>query len=212
MSKTVTALKNSPEEPGWVEVHLDGHASFSIRMLEAAHLKVGQTLDNPDIERFKAIDVQRQSYGCALRYLGTRSRSTREVENHLKKKHFPANAIAMTIARLREQRYLDDELFARSWVRNRARFKPRSRVILRQELKQKGISTDIINNVIETVDEVEMAWISTKKRLKSWENLTRQELRLKVLRYLNNAGYSYEVARQAFERIAIEPEGSTDPG
>lgn len=211
MSKTVTALKNSPERPGWVDVHLDGNASFSIRMLEAAHLKIGQTLNNQDIERFMAIDAQRQSYGCALRYLGTRSRSTKEIENHLKKKHYPGTAIAMTIARLREQKYLDDESFARSWVRNRARFKPRSRVILRQELKQKGISTDIINNVIETVDEVEMACISIKKRLRSWENLNRQELRLKALRYLNNAGYSYEVARQAFERVAIELEGSTEP-
>jgi len=205
MSQTVTALKNSLEEPGWVEVHLDGIAVFSIRLLEAAHLKVGQALNSQDIERFSAKDAYRRSYGCAVRYLGARPRSTKEVETHLKRKHFPAMAIRRTITRLCEQKYLDDDAFATGWIGHRARLKPRSCVVLRQELRQKGIPSDIIDRAIETVDEVQMACKSIEKRLKSWTSLDRLEMESKVLRYLNYKGYSHEVARQAYRQVCTAP-------
>ena len=136
MSRKGTALINNPDEPGRIDVHLDGIAVFSCRMLEAARLNIGQMLSSQDIERFRAQDAHRRSYGCAVRYLSTRPRSAKEVETHLKRKHFPAYAIQWAINKLCEQKYLDDHLFARLWVRERAKLKPPSRLALQQELKQ----------------------------------------------------------------------------
>ena len=64
-------------------------------------------------------------YDVAVRYLASRPKSVDEIARHLRGKRFDVADIERAIDRLRAQRYVDDEAFARYWVEQRERFKPR---------------------------------------------------------------------------------------
>src|SRR6185295_341557 len=65
------------------------------------------------------------AYEAAVRYLGGRPHTVAEIHRHLRSKKFDAETIEHAVDRLRAQRYVDDEAFARWWVEQRERFKPR---------------------------------------------------------------------------------------
>lgn len=56
-------------------------------------------------------------YRQAIQYLSYRQRSCAEVVSYLREKDHEEQQIAKVIERLQQQRYLDDQLFARSYVR-----------------------------------------------------------------------------------------------
>ena len=92
-------------------------------------------------------------------------------------------------------------VFAVSWVRQRARLKPRSRLALRKELIQKGIGADIIDNALELVDEYEMAQKSVDRRMKSWAATDRLKLKARIFQYLHSNGFGYDIADKAYRYV-----------
>jgi regulatory protein len=102
--------------------------------------------------------------------------------------------------RLEELGYLDDEEFARFWVDNRQEFKPRGQRALAYELRQKGVSSQIIAGVIDGLDDREAAWKAIENRLRHWERLSYQELRPKLVGFLERRGFNYEVINDTLKR------------
>src|SRR2546426_12350943 len=76
------------------------------------------------------------AYEAAVHYLAGRPHTVAEIHRHLRSKKFDTETIDHAIDRLRAQRYVDDEAFARWWVEQRERFKPRGDRALRTELAQ----------------------------------------------------------------------------
>jgi regulatory protein len=56
---------------------------------------------------------------------------------------FSGEVIETTLARLREHGLLDDRAFASYWLEQRRTFRPRGARLLRAELRQHGISSDV---------------------------------------------------------------------
>src|SRR4051812_25780120 len=101
-----------------------------------------------------ALDDHSQKHlALVYRYLTIRNRSEKEVRDYLLKKQAEPAVIDSIIKLLYEQKFLNDENFARSWIRSRARFKPRGKPVLVMELAQKGIKKDIIEKVLSEKDE-----------------------------------------------------------
>ena len=93
----------------------------------------------------------------ALRYLGNRARSVREVEDYLDGKQFGESDIMATVDRLLEVGYLGDEKFAAEFVESRLRTKPFSRNALLRQLLERKVSKDIAKAAIaEISDEDEL--------------------------------------------------------
>lgn len=93
---------------------------------------------------------------CALRYLSYRARSVMEVRGKLAEKGFNTDVINAVIAFLKEYKFVDDNAFARMWIRNRTTLKPAGRRRIINELFQKGIDKDTINcNLSELLPEQE---------------------------------------------------------
>src|SRR5690606_12313431 len=105
------------------------------------------------------------------RYLGYRARSTHEVRKYLERKGFDPVMCEEVIQECVEQGYLNDQAFAQAWVEERAIRKGLGKNRLRHELKQKGISSSDIENVLQNIDEEE-------ERQKAWELAERRYLRI----------------------------------
>ena len=85
---------------------------------------------------------------AALRYLGPRDHTTKEVASHLKEKGFSAEDIEPVIAFLKDCRYVDDEDFAQRFVIMSIE-KGRGPGRIRHDLEEKGIPSSLIRILLE---------------------------------------------------------------
>jgi regulatory protein len=201
MAGTITALKFQQRNKERVSVYLDGEYAFGLAATEAARLRKGQTLSDGQIAALQAQDDRQRAFDQAVRFLSYRPRSRAEVERYLRGKKMAADVIADVVARLEQADYLNDEAFARFWVENRSEFKPRSRRALQYELRQKGLSSQAIDQVLdEAQDDEAAAWRAVEGRLARWAGMPRDALRQKLAGYLSRRGFNYEIISTIFER------------
>jgi regulatory protein len=152
-----------------------------------------------------ALDDHSQKYLALLyRYLTIRNRSEKEIRDYLIKKQAEPHVIKSLIALLYEQKFLNDETFARMWVKSRANFKPRGKRMLAMELSQKGIAKEIIEKVLheeneEIPDELTQAKNSIKKRIEKVKDLPRQEIYQKVGAFLARRGFGWDIIKKAID-------------
>lgn len=84
------------------------------------------------------------AWDAALRLLGVRGRSRSEIRERLTRRGFSSDEIDAAMARLDKHQLLDDEEFAREWVRSRGEYSRRGSVGLRHELRAKGIDETVV--------------------------------------------------------------------
>lgn len=138
------------------------------------------------------------------RYLSIRNRSVKEIRDYLAKKQAEPEVIEKLIALLTEQKFLNDETFARMWVSSRARFRPRGKQLLKIELQQKGITKDIIEEVLsekheDVPDELAQAKSLITRRIERLQDAPRQEIYQKVGSFLARRGFSWGIAKKAID-------------
>ncbi len=149
MSSTVTALVAQKKNPDRVNVYLDGKFAFGLAAIEAVRLRRGQVLTDSDVGRLQAADDVEKAREKALRFLSNRPRSEWEVRQNLLKAGYGDETIDRVLERLRGVGLVDDAAFVQYWIENRAQFKPKGAVALRQELRRKGVDRAVIDTVLE---------------------------------------------------------------
>lgn len=199
MKKTITALKWQPSQPGRVRIYLDGEVMAAVSLVTAARFKVGDRIDQDTLAKLRASQERDDAYRCALRLLGRRDHSTLEIRQKLSRRQFDRDAIDDALNRLVEKKYLDDQAFAAHWVNHRMRSAPRSRRLMRQELRQKGVGHAQIEIALADVDEHASAIACLQRKRRRWRRLKRSARHLKMLAHLSGKGFSYAVSRAAAE-------------
>jgi len=200
MAGTITALQVQKRNKERVNVYIDGQYALAVTMHVAAGLRKDQFLSDAEIEQLKQQDARDKAYHRAIYYLGFRARSRAEIEKYLRDKDYSPDVIGETIERLAKENYLDDQEFARAWVADRQRFKPRSRRALRYELRQKGVANADIEQALVDLPEEDMAHQALAKKIRQWQRLPEADFKKKAMGYLSRRGFSYAVARQTTEQ------------
>ena len=145
-------------------------------------------------------------YDLAVRYLASRPKSVSEIVRHLRAKRFDDAAIDAVIDKLRAQRYVDDDAFARYWVEQRERFKPRGDRALQSELMQKGVARDVIDTVLgERAPDADVAQAkrALSRPLTRWATLPAPERKRKIHAYLASRGFDYDTIEEVM-RASVE--------
>ncbi|HVR88589.1 MAG TPA: regulatory protein RecX [Candidatus Limnocylindria bacterium] len=151
-----------------------------------------------------------EAYDAAVRYLGPRPRSVAEIRRHLRTKRFDDHAQEKAIDALRARGYIDDEAFARYWVDQRARFRPKGDRALVSELMTKGVARETIDVILgeaEPEAEVKRARRVIARSLARWLTLDEPHRKRKIHRYLAARGFSYDV----IEDVMARPESEGGP-
>ncbi len=201
MAGRITALEPQARHANRFNLYIDDRFVVGLSALVAARLHVGQTLSDAELADIEQHEAVEEAHEKALRFLEPRPRSTSEVRQHLLKKKLSKDAIEQAITRLSESGLLDDAAFARYWVENREEFRPRAGRALRFELRRKGLADSDINSAIGEVDENESAYRAGLARAQRWSDLEHREFREKLGAFLVRRGFSYEVSKQAAERL-----------
>ena len=110
------------------------------------------------------------------------------------------------MSRLRENKLVNDHDFASQWVDNRVKFHPRGIRALRNELRKKGISVPIIEEVLQEINEEELALRFARGKIPRMKELEKPEFQKKMYGYLSRRGFGYGLCREVTDRIWNEIE------
>lgn len=140
------------------------------------------------------------AFNRATRYLSVRARSEKEIEKYLLQKDFNPQIIPQVIDRLKDLKFLDDTQFAESFMHGRQVYKGKSKYFITYELKQKGVTDEIIHEVSQNSPDdllTAKSFIERKKRI--YSRLDKQEFREKMMRLLSSRGFSFDIIKQALK-------------
>ena len=132
-------------------------------------------------------DIREKLTAKALKLLSYRARSVAEIRSRLEKITPDQSLIDGVVNRLKGDGLLDDVSFARWWVKQRQSHRPRGNFGLTVELKKKGISEEIIDQVLpDAAEEKALAKKFISSRVRRLRGLTSLQKRQKISVFINN--------------------------
>lgn len=159
-------------------------------------LLLTKEIDNTMINVFLEENKKYTAYSDALRYLGIKMRSIKEIYEYLDKKMYSNEIINEVVEKLKKEKYLDDNLYASYYVVDRIKMSNDGPYKIMKDLEKKGICIEYINNsIIEFNDKVQQDKIDKliNKQIKSNHNKSSILLKKKILEYLINLGYDRSI-------------------
>lgn len=207
MEGKITALREQKRKKERVNVYLDGEYAFSLGAQLAAELQEGSFLSAEKLHELQRRDSFARAYRKALDYLAYRPRSRRELSDSLRGKRVPERVIEEVLGGLAQEGLVDDLAFARYWVENRERFRPRSRAMLRYELRRKGLDEGVISEALADVDEEESARRAAHQRASRYVRLDERSFRQKMSQFLRRRGFTYHLIREVVDSLLQQRRG-----
>ncbi len=143
---------------------------------------------------------------AAYHYLSYRPRSEGEIRQWLHRHGFASEVAEHTIIKLREQNLSDDFAFARFWKENRLSFRPKSKRLIKKELRDKKVAAEIIEQVTEDIDDEAIAYKLGSNRISTLTHLDYPDFYRRLSSYLAYRGFGYEVIKHTAALIWREKE------
>lgn len=199
---TITNITQQRRRKDRFSIYIDGSYRLSLAQdqLTDAALRVGDELADADITRLAQQSEVGKALDRAYDYLSFRLRSRQEMVRYFRGKKYDDDLIEFLIQRLESQDLINDERFAREWVEARQLASPRSRIHLQAELREKGITSDIIETAIASPAATDegaaiIALISAKHLRQRYPEDQ------KLIRYLAGKGFRYDAIKTALEQL-----------
>ncbi len=187
----ITAIKQQVKKTDRYSIFVDEKYAFSLSEGEliASGVHGGQELTKQELEGFKEKSKLDKIYGLVLRLVARRLRSTKELRDYLRRKNQDEGSTETILNKLSVSGLLNDEDFARRWVENRRLLKSVSKRRLIQELRQKGIASEIIDRVMESDETTDVDTL--KDLVERKRRQTKYRDNTKLMQFLARQGYSY---------------------
>ena len=113
------------------------------------------------------------------------------------------------LQRLIKERYVDDERYARAFVKDKIRYNKWGRRKVQQALWQKRIDTDIQQRMLDEIDDKEYLDVLRpllKQKRKSIKAANDYELNQKLVRFALGRGFTFDIIRQCMDVDDIDIE------
>ena len=125
-----------------------------------------------------------------------------EMLEKMRRWELPDEAQARVMAKLIKERYVDDERYARAFVKDKIRYNKWGRRKVEQALWQKRIDEDIRKRVLDEVDDEEYLSILRpllKQKRKTIKANSDYELSQKLMRFAVGRGFTFDIIRQCID-------------
>ena len=156
-------------------------------------LLLTREIDEDDVKNIDKLNNNYNAYDLAVKYISTKFRSCLEVHEYLEKKEVEKDIIHEVIEKLKQQKYLDDFVFAKAFVNDRIKFSNNGPYKIKKELDERGVSNSIIEDVLGIFDfslEKEKLDKLVPKYVKTIRNKSYSMMKNKVCDYFTTLGYS----------------------
>ena len=210
---TITDIKQAVKNPNRANIFVNGKYRFSLDIFQLTQLniKISAKFSKAEIENLEQQSEFGKLYALALNYCLMRPHSEKEIRDYLwkktlnrklknrktgefyEKKGVSKLSVDQVLDRLIEKKYINDEKFARFWVENRNQRKGSSIKKLKSELFSKGVSSEIIEQILSESsrnDGEEIQKIIAKKAKKYTDEK-------KLIAYLARQCFSFDEIKRA---------------
>ena len=136
-----------------------------------------------------------------------------EMRDKMRRWEFDETAQNRIIARLVKERYIDDERYARAFVKDKIRYNKWGRRKVQLALWLKHIDADIQQRVLDEIDEKEYLDVLRpllKQKRKSIKAESDYELNQKLVRFALGRGFGFDIIRQCLNVDDIDIEEIDD--
>ena len=200
-SGQITAVHRDNKQKQRYHIDLDGEYAFTVHedILVKYNLFKGTDVDETFYCEVLVAEERHKAYLGALKYLGMRPRTRSQLQAYLLDKGFDAKVADEICQRCEDHGYIDDEAFAKQWVEERLRLKPRSSYMLRMELAQRGVDKAIAEDAVQGVSreaELEAARALIEKKARRITGAPNPDEERKLLAMLMRRGFSHSTIHQ----------------
>lgn len=216
-SWVVTDLSPVKGSPDRLIVEVEGEPALECQqsIIRRARVVEGAGVSSELLGKLERADQGFRAYQKALELLGYRARSKTELRRRLRQEVDSNEVVEEVLEQLEQDGYIDDEEFARMFIRDRIRLKPRGPYKIASELGQKGIDPDRARDLffqeleemdtteIQLAREVAEKWLSGQGSRKGEEGFWKHRKRL--LSKLGRSGFNRNTARQVANELLDEP-------
>ena len=159
------------------------------KRMKAKVIPVLKVMSKNDLENIK---------NSISRYLSMREHSKSELAEKLLKKNYQSELIIRCIDEFTEEGLQSDYRYAESYIRSKFN-DHKGENFIKLSLKNKGISTDLINEIMQGYDD--QAWlkqaISALEKKAYKDDLNESDQKKKQNAFLNSRGFSFKIIEKA---------------
>jgi regulatory protein len=147
--------------------------------------------------------LDRDAYIDGLKLLARRELSELQVRQRLARKGHEPGAIDDAVARLREERAIDDERVAEAIARTETSVRRRGKLRVRMQIERAGIAKatakHAVDQVFDAIDDDALLESSLRKRLRGRDTIADDREFQRLYRYLIGQGFDSERALKALK-------------
>lgn len=199
-----TKLKN-----GQYKLSLDNNTIILLHedLILKQELLIYKEINDENIENLLEENKTYIAYDLALNYLKNKMRSKSEIKEYLLKKEIKEELINNAIEKLKEQGYINDSIYAKSFINDKINLSSDGPYKIKENLIKLGISEDIVLKSLEVFDrDLEITRIEKlmNKQIKTNHNKSEYLLKQKIITYLVNLGYTKELVISLISKLNVD--------
>ena len=140
----------------------------------------------------------------ALNALAPRAKSRGELASHLKRRGIEEAVVVEVLDRLEKSGLVNDLEFARAWASSRMRAKNLSKRVIANELREKGVSADLIAIALDEIDsdlEYRAALELGMRKARSLARFDDDLLERRLVSALQRKGFNFSVISAVLKEI-----------
>lgn len=166
-------------------------------------LKVGDEISTDTLEDYQFEYEKLTAFDKAINLLSRGLKTKKQILTYLSDKGYMPKVCDYVTQKLVEYRYVDDKNFAQCYTKMTQKSKGKRAIAY--EMKQKGVSDEIIQNCLDEIeDQKEVALSLAQKYLKN--KPLDQKTKEKLYRHLLSKGFSHEECFYAMNKCFEEEE------
>lgn len=202
----ITKIEIGKKNKERVNIYIDEEYAFSLS-LELVYKENLKINENVDIEKLRVLAKEDNYIKCknsAIRIIERSYKSEKEMKDKLFLKGYDESTIERTLDFLREYNFLNDENYARSYVKDRIRAEGKRKI--KHTLIRKGIDDNLIEDELSKVLSDDLKEVALGLALKKYNTLKKREndkykLSQKLYRFLMSKGYDFDLVSQVVKEV-----------
>ena len=202
----ITALQPQMNNPERINVFIDGRFLLGVNALLVYEMKlaVNQDITPAQLEQLRYEEALQQAVDRAYNFLSFRPRSRAEVRRYLRRKDTPPELIEDTFDRLDRIELVNDRDFASFWIGNRDQFNPRGAQALKSELRLKGVTREVVDELVNDEADEERAMQAGRKKavsLVQQHGMDYATFYRRLGSYLQRRGFKYDIIQSTVKGL-----------
>lgn len=196
----ITKIEKQKNNLKRYSVFIDDEFAFGIDEVDLLYYKLSENtqIDETKYNFILENVIYNKAKNKAVKYISYQPRTEKEVTEKLKECEYSDDIIFRVIETMKKYNYINDKEYAKNFLTSKLNLKGYGIFKISFDLKQKGISDDIINDIIENTElnENKRALEVLEKKLRG-KKISDYKEKQKLYNFLLRRGFSYDVIKEA---------------